>query len=148
METLNNKTSLESSSFIVFKKEKQKILGNSLSLFLFGQGCCSLDLLSSDFSADVNISIKDSPKHCDVLIVSGVITNKSAYSLRKVYEQISFPKWVVSIGSCAGFGGFYSSYSLTKGADSIIPVDIHAMGCPPDMKTLLEVFNYITRKTI
>lgn len=132
-------------NFVILNKNKPKIYSNSLSLFLFGQSCCGLELWGTDdHYHNLKITIKNSPKHCDVLIISGAITNKAIPYLRKIYEAIPFPKWVVSLGACANFGGVCSSYSLTKGADLIIPVDIQVTGCPPEINTLFEVFKYLT----
>ena len=152
MEKINAENLKEASElkkyFVVFK-ENRKITSKSLSLFLFGQSCCFFDILNPDYMLDnLNISIKNNPKHCDVLIVSDHITNKMAGVLRKVYDDMPFPKWVVAIGSCSSSGCYRNSptYSLAKGVETIVPVDIKVLGCPVKIETINDVFKYITAR--
>lgn len=84
------------------------------------------------------VIFRASPRQSDMLIVSGTLTTKMAPALRKLYEQISHPKWVVSMGSCANGGGYYHySYSVVKGCNKVIPVDIYVPGCPPTAESLM-----------
>jgi len=84
------------------------------------------------------IVFRASPRQSDVMIVAGTLTNKMAPALRKVYDQMPDPKWVVSMGSCANGGGYYHySYAVVRGCDRIVPVDIYVPGCPPTAEALL-----------
>jgi NADH-quinone oxidoreductase subunit B len=94
---------------------------------------------------------RPSPRQSDVMIVAGTLVNKMAPALRKVYDQMADPKWVISMGSCANGGGYYHySYSVVRGCDRIVPVDIYVPGCPPTAEALLygilQLQNKIRRK--
>ena len=84
------------------------------------------------------ILFRASPRHSDLIIVAGTLTNKMSPLLRKLYDQLNNPKWVISMGSCANGGGYYHySYSVIRGCDKIIPVDMYVPGCPPTAEALL-----------
>jgi NADH-quinone oxidoreductase subunit B len=88
-----------------------------------------------------------SPRQSDVMIVAGTLTNKMAPALRKVYDQMPEPRWVISMGSCANGGGYYHySYSVVRGCDRIVPVDIYIPGCPPTAEALLYGIMQLHRK--
>ena len=108
----------------------------------FGLACCAVEMMqcaSTRYDLDkFGIILRPSPRQSDVMIVAGTLTNKMAPALRKVYDQISEPRWVISMGSCANGGGYYHySYSVVRGCDKIVPVDIYIPGCPPSAEALL-----------
>lgn len=108
----------------------------------FGLACCAVEMMHSGgarYDLDrFGIVFRPSPRQSDVMIVAGTLTNKMAPALRKVYDQMPEPRWVVSMGSCANGGGYYSySYAVVRGCDRIVPVDLYVPGCPPTAEALL-----------
>ncbi|KYM95765.1 PREDICTED: NADH-quinone oxidoreductase subunit B 2-like isoform X2 [Cyphomyrmex costatus] len=108
----------------------------------FGLACCAVEMMhiaAPRYDMDrFGVVFRASPRQSDVIIVAGTLTNKMAPALRKIYDQMPDPKWVISMGSCANGGGYYHySYSVVRGCDRIIPVDIYVPGCPPTAEALL-----------
>ncbi|GES58093.1 NADH-quinone oxidoreductase [Aspergillus terreus] len=108
----------------------------------FGLACCAIEMMQLSmprYDQDrLGIIFRASPRQADVMIVAGTVTNKMGPALRQCYDQMPDPKWVISMGSCANGGGYYHySYSVVRGVDRIVPVDVYVPGCPPTPEALL-----------
>lgn len=117
----------------------------------FGLACCGIEMIHAYMSRyDLDrfgMMPRPSPRQSDVMIVAGTLTNKMAPALRQLYDQMPEPRWVISMGSCANGGGYYHySYSVVRGCDRIVPVDVYIPGCPPSAEALVYGLLQLHRK--
>ncbi len=124
---------------------------NSLWPMPYGTACCAIEFMGavsnsfdiSRFGAEV---VRFSPRQSDLLLVMGTINYKQAPILKRIFEQMPDPKWVISVGACASSGGFYNNYSVLQGIDEIIPVHMYVPGCPPRPEQILDAIYKLQKK--
>lgn len=109
----------------------------------FGLACCAIEMMASggahfDLARYGMEVFRASPRQADLIIVAGRLSQKMAPVLRRIYDQMMEPKWVISMGVCASSGGMFNNYALVQGVDQVIPVDVYAPGCPPGPETLMH----------
>lgn len=124
---------------------------NSIWPMPMGLACCAIELMGvaasrfdiARFGAEV---MRFSPRQADCMIVSGTVTYKMAAQVRRIYDQMPGPKWVIAMGACASSGGMYRSYATLQGVDRILPVDVYISGCPPRPEAILDALVKLQEK--
>jgi NADH-quinone oxidoreductase subunit B len=116
---------------------------NAIWPMLFGLACCAIEMMSAQAS-DYDMSrfgmelMRASPRQSDLMIVAGRVSHKMAPVLRRLYDQMPDPKWVIAMGDCASCAGVFNNYAIVQGVDEVVPVDIYVAGCPPRPEALID----------
>ena len=144
---------VDSPGFLLTTVERLAGLAQARSMWpvTMGLACCAIEMMAAGtprfdmarFGWEV---FRASPRHADVMIVSGRVSHKMAPIVRNVYDSMPEPKWVISMGACASSGGIFNNYAVVQGCDHIVPVDIYLPGCPPRPEMLLNAMLELTRQ--
>ncbi|MGK0618241.1 NuoB/complex I 20 kDa subunit family protein [Meiothermus cerbereus] len=144
---------LESEGVLFTTLEKLIAWGRSNSLWpaTFGLACCAIEMMAStdarnDLSRFGSEVFRASPRQADVMIVAGRLSKKMAPVMRRVYDQMPDPKWVISMGACASSGGMFNNYAIVQNVDSVVPVDVFVPGCPPRPEALIFAVMQLQKK--
>lgn len=122
-----------------------------LTTFNVGLACCAVEFAAAavdpEALSDVGVTVGDAPQDANLLVVSGTVTDKVAPAVKQIYDDLPEPKYVISFGACANSGGpYWDSYSVTKGVDELMPVDVYLPGCPPRPEALLDGIRKLREK--
>ncbi len=139
--------------FALLKLEEAVNWGRSNSVWplTFGLACCAIEMISGgmarfDIARFGSEIFRATPRQADLLIVSGRVSNKMVPVIRRVYDQMSYPKWVLAMGDCASCGGPFNNYAIIQGVDKILPVDVYVPGCPPRPEALFYGIDMLREK--
>jgi len=124
---------------------------NSVYPMPMGISCCAIEMIAAadpkyDISRFGSEVMRFTPRQCDLMIVAGTVTYKMAQVVRRIYDQMPEPKWVIAMGACTSSGGMYRSYKVVQGSDQFLPVDVYTAGCPPRPENLLNALMTIQAK--
>lgn len=144
---------LESEGILFTSLTKLVAWGRSNSLWpvTFGLACCAIEMMSAtdtrhDLARFGSEVFRASPRQADVMIVAGRLSRKMAPVLRRVYDQMPDPKWVISMGACASSGGMFNNYAIVQNVNSVVPVDVFVPGCPPRPEALIFAVQQLQKK--
>jgi NADH-quinone oxidoreductase subunit B len=144
---------LETEGILLTSLSKLVAWGRSNSLWpaTFGLACCAIEMMASqdprnDMSRFGSEVFRASPRQADVMIVAGRLSKKMAPVMRRVYDQMPDPKWVISMGACASSGGMFNNYAIVQNVDSVVPVDVFVPGCPPRPEGLIFALTQLQKK--
>ncbi len=148
-------TELERDGILFTTLGKLVAWGRSKSIYpvTFGLACCALEMMQStnsrnDMARMGSEVFRASPRQADVMIVAGRLSKKMAPIMRRVYEQMPEPKWVISMGACASSGGMFNNYAIVQNVDSVVPVDVFVPGCPPRPEALVYAVLQLQKKVM
>ena len=151
MKTTNESSGFEGLIFTQLDKVVNWARKSSIWPMSFGLACCAIEMISTSasrfdiarFGSEV---FRGSPRQADLMIIAGRVSQKMAPVIKRLYEQMPEPKWVISMGACASIGGVFDNYAIVQGVDQVVPVDVYVPGCPPRPESLIYGIVQLQRK--